>query len=319
MRLLVIEDTPQITNHIQFPLPRLVSDEDVADVCYTTSLDEARCCVETFVPNTLLFDINLPDGKGFEIVEEWQGRDMQFICMSAYPREQYVDDLLATGCLAFVEKDSSLVLFREQLYAALQKALQKLLQKRSEVQDYIEALEHGRKLERRLKDTEAKLLAIKQGLPTPGFQHSDEPLERFKRALIKLPVESPNGEETIAAIIRETIVYAEADNERVHLVMQHTSELVTLPLKELEERLSPLDFVRCHKSFLVRLGAIERATANALTLSNGETVPVGRVYKETIASAINTHFGEHHPNNPFRAKRTRNAGGGIENSSFLES
>ncbi len=314
MRLLVIEDTPQTTTHIQCLLPRLIDEEDVAGVCYASSLTEARNCAEIFTPNTVLFDINLPDGSGFEIVSEWHDRNITFLCMSAYPREHYIDELLSAECLAFVEKDVAMVRFRDQLYSALQKALQKLLKKRSELQDYIDALEHGRKLERRLKETEAKLLAVKQGLPTPGFQPSNEPIDRFQRSIIKLPVPNSNGQEMLTMFFLETILYAEADGKDIHLVSQGGTALVKMPLGELEERLSPKDFMRCHKSYIVRVSAIRRATATELFLSNDETVPVARSYKETTKIIINTHFGEDSANNPFRAKRSRSSGGGVENN-----
>ena len=309
MRLLVIEDAPQTTTYIQCLLSHLMDEEDVAGVCYVSSLAEARNCVETFTPNTVLFDINLPDGSGFDIVSEWHDRNITFICMSAYPREHYIDELLSAECLAFVEKDVPMVLFRDQLYAALQKALRKLLKKRAELQDYIDALEHGRKLERRLKETESKLLAVKQGLPAPGFQPSDDPLERFQRGLIKLPALNSNGQEVITVFFLESILYAEADDKNLHLVSQNGTVLVKMPLGELEERLSPKDFVRCHKSYIVRVSVIRRAISTELYLANGEIVPLARSYKEAAKTTIHAHFGEGSADNPFRAKRSRSFGG----------
>ena len=49
-------------------------------------------------------------------------------------------------------------------------------------------------------------------------------------------------------------------------------------------------FVRCHQSFLVSLSAIRRFSANELVLSNGQSVPISRRYKQATLDKVGRFF-----------------------------
>lgn len=77
----------------------------------------------------------------------------------------------------------------------------------------------------------------------------------------------------------------EADSTYVHL---HTTGLrkytLRVPLRELEEHLTPLGFVRVHRSWMVAFGAIDAIdySINEIVLTGGLRVPLGRTYHDGL-------------------------------------
>ena len=55
---------------------------------------------------------------------------------------------------------------------------------------------------------------------------------------------------------------------------------------ELEALLPKPPFVRCHRSYLVHLGAVESMTYTTLTLKNGAVLPLGRTYVKPLREAL---------------------------------
>ncbi|MBR1761492.1 MAG: response regulator transcription factor [Schwartzia sp.] len=61
---------------------------------------------------------------------------------------------------------------------------------------------------------------------------------------------------------------------------------VRLSLEKLMELLPPDIFVRTHKSYAVRLGAIRSMEQNEFLLQSGDSVPIGRSYQSSCKSAF---------------------------------
>ncbi|MCM1078877.1 MAG: LytTR family DNA-binding domain-containing protein [Bacteroidales bacterium] len=57
-------------------------------------------------------------------------------------------------------------------------------------------------------------------------------------------------------------------------------------LKSFGDRLSPTEFVRTHRSYIVAAGKVKSFNKQALTLVNGVTLPVGRQYSENIVTLL---------------------------------
>ena len=55
---------------------------------------------------------------------------------------------------------------------------------------------------------------------------------------------------------------------------------------ELEELLPKPPFARCHRSYLVHLNEVEGMTYTALTLKDGESLPLGRTYVRPLRAAL---------------------------------
>lgn len=53
-------------------------------------------------------------------------------------------------------------------------------------------------------------------------------------------------------------------------------------MEELEQELAPLNFVRCHRSYLISVAAITELRRNQITLKTGEVLPVGQTYCKSL-------------------------------------
>ncbi|TWR25158.1 response regulator transcription factor [Mucilaginibacter pallidiroseus] len=83
------------------------------------------------------------------------------------------------------------------------------------------------------------------------------------------------------------ILYIEGLKDYVKLYLKNLDKpmLTLTSLKNLEEKLSPLGFLRLHRSFIVSKGAIRSVTKNSVQI--GETViHVSEQYKETFADFL---------------------------------
>ncbi len=57
-------------------------------------------------------------------------------------------------------------------------------------------------------------------------------------------------------------------------------------VNDLDELLPKPPFARCHRSYLVHLGAVEAMSYTTLTLHDGVTLPLGRTYIEAMREAL---------------------------------
>ena len=63
-------------------------------------------------------------------------------------------------------------------------------------------------------------------------------------------------------------------------------------IDELERLLPSPPFVRCHRSFLVRVDAVEGLSYTAVTLRGGTSLPLGRTYIKSLRAALAAWQGE---------------------------
>ena len=53
----------------------------------------------------------------------------------------------------------------------------------------------------------------------------------------------------------------------------------------------PSSFVRCHKSFLINMDAIQTFDATEVMLRSGQKVPVGQRYRDSLRASMVRYFG----------------------------
>lgn len=82
------------------------------------------------------------------------------------------------------------------------------------------------------------------------------------------------------------IVYAESENNYVHLVSIQRKYTLRMSLQQLEDKISYTRFIRIHKSYMVNMDAI-RSFSETEVQVEGKELPIGRNYKE----AFNKQFG----------------------------
>ena len=83
------------------------------------------------------------------------------------------------------------------------------------------------------------------------------------------------------------IIYLESAGEYVRLHLADGTKLVTLfRLKNMESALPSDRFIRVHRSFIVNTDHITGYTKGRVFLTGDDYVPIGEIYKELFASAV---------------------------------
>lgn len=86
------------------------------------------------------------------------------------------------------------------------------------------------------------------------------------------------------------ILYCEAEGTYTRFFLQHTEPiLVSKNLKEYEDILEPLGFLRTHHSFLAnpdKIKSYDKTDGGALILENGSTIPVSQRKKDFVMQVL---------------------------------
>jgi DNA-binding LytR/AlgR family response regulator len=293
MRLLVIEDDEEFTATLRLWLPVLIDTFFFEALAFYPSLGKARSGIQDFRPDVILFDIHLPDGQAFHDASAWLMKDdMLLLCMTGHRRTPYIDDVLKRGVLAFIEKDDDFFL---NLHDALLETSLKLRNRQQA--DYIVhyALERQALLHKVLEETKTQLatkeriLELLRKLPEVSAADSEKSIPSPLTFTIRMA-----GETTTLVLSSEDILTAESDNYKVCILMSDstTKYEISKSLTKLEELLPSAHFLRCHASHIVNMRHVMAFTATAITMRNGEVMPISRTYHIAVREALTSYFSK---------------------------
>jgi two-component system LytT family response regulator len=142
-----------------------------------------------------------------------------------------------------------------------------------------------------------ELEAVDYLLKPVGEDELGRALDRVRRRLspdvaaeVETHVTVRNGRRTDLLPV-ESIDFVEVAGHYLCLNAGDQVHLLREPIASLAERLAPAGFVRCHRSILVRVGAVrsieERRNGDAdLILAGGRTIPVSRTYRTELEAQI---------------------------------
>ena len=99
----------------------------------------------------------------------------------------------------------------------------------------------------------------------------------------ELTVRTPLGEETVPV---GEIRYIESRGHSCDIHLPQRVVSVRRSIDELETLLPLPPFVRCHRSYIVRLDAVERMSYTAAALRGGESLPLGRKYVKALRASL---------------------------------
>jgi DNA-binding LytR/AlgR family response regulator len=86
-------------------------------------------------------------------------------------------------------------------------------------------------------------------------------------------------------VYEDEILLVESQKEYIKIVTASKILLTKFQLTALEELLSPQQFIRVHRSFIVAKDKIEAYNQNEIDIG-GKVIPIGRNYKELVQSKI---------------------------------
>ncbi len=213
--------------------------------------DEAVTLISALKPNVVLLDVKMPGLTGFDVLDALKGPSAPIVIfVTAF--NHYAVKAFEVSAVDYVLKPVAF----DRLAAALDKARH--------------ALAAG-DIAARLAEVESVLAAIRDSEPAaqvgPAYEREIWVQKRaeFRRVPVSL------------------IDWIEAERDYVRLHAAGDSYLLREPISRMEDRLDPADFVRVHRSALVRrdcIVAVQQAGYGAIRvqLSTGNTVRVGRTY-----------------------------------------
>ncbi|WP_340105204.1 LytR/AlgR family response regulator transcription factor [Rhodohalobacter sp. 8-1] len=111
--------------------------------------------------------------------------------------------------------------------------------------------------------------------------------ERFLKAVNKVP--EPSGNDDAYVVIKadgktyrineKDILFAESQGDYITLHTREKRHTFNQTLKSFSDELTPSDFLRVHKSYLIALRQIDYVEGNMIHI-NGHDIPLGKVYKD---------------------------------------
>ncbi|SMD35815.1 two component transcriptional regulator, LytTR family [Reichenbachiella faecimaris] len=78
------------------------------------------------------------------------------------------------------------------------------------------------------------------------------------------------------------IYYIKSDADYTEIHLSSKKHLSSESLKNWEEQLTKLQFVRVHKSYLINTAKIDKIVGNQIYLIGSNVIPIGRAYKEEL-------------------------------------
>ncbi|NER15028.1 response regulator [Leptobacterium flavescens] len=93
------------------------------------------------------------------------------------------------------------------------------------------------------------------------------------------------ADKAVHKISTNDILYLKAEVDYVKVVTPEKSILILDSLRNWEEKLSDLNFVRIHRSYIINTDKIDKISGNQVFISD-EALPVGKVYKNKFLKHI---------------------------------
>lgn len=91
---------------------------------------------------------------------------------------------------------------------------------------------------------------------------------------------------TLVRVNFEDIYYIEAYADYVAIYSKDQKFVVLSTMKAIEQRFSSKDFMRIHRSYIIRLDKIETIEDNSVCI-NGKAIPISRSYKPEFIKSMN--------------------------------
>ena len=256
LRVLAIDDEPLALRRLEWCLKEMPG---IALVGQTGNPQQGLAMIRTLAPDVVLLDVDMPELSGFELIDALGGGPLpEIVFVTAF--DHFAVKAFAVSVVDYVLKPVE----RSRLLESLERA-----RVRRELRD-------AQARVRELREIVDSLRAERRG---GGAQkkYETELWIREGDARVRVPV--------------EMIERLEADGDYVKLHVGQRVRLMRARLGDLADRLDPAQFVRIHRSEIVRhdlIAAIRRHDSGRTfaVLAGGREVPVSRRYVTRINQTL---------------------------------
>lgn len=217
-------------------------------VGHSEEIAKAGSEIPEMQPDLVLADIRLKDGDSFKLFSNIATENFQIIFLTAY--DEYALRALQLGAFGYLLKPFDEV----ELTSIVEKCYRKK--------------EHERFTHPQMDVAKEYFAARKNTLP--------------RRIALK-------SQEYIEIISIDDIIFCKSDKGYTTFYLNNSKNLlVSKGLKDYEQLLEPMGFLRCHQSYLINPEYIKKYyKEGTLQMQNGENIPVSTRKKEEVLNFLN--------------------------------
>lgn len=250
LSVLVADDEPLARRRLQLPLQQM---DDVRFAGFARDGEEAVAAIKAKAPDVVLLDIKMPMLDGFEVTAALEDGGPQIVFVTAY--DQFAVRAFEARAVDYLLKPVEF----ERLSAALARA----------------------RAAREARNAQTRVTELTEVVQVLRAETRSPPEKRFEKEFwikdrgqwLRIPVDA--------------IEWIEAERDYMRLHCGARSHLLRATMAGLESMLDPADWVRIHRSVLVRRGrvtAVRRTPSGGLMvrMGSGAETPVGRAYMHLV-------------------------------------
>lgn len=182
-RILLVEDDAA---HVDLILKSFESYSEHVELTVAGTLDEARASTSQFVPDLVITDLILPDGRGTQLLSaDKEQRPFPIVVMTSFGNEQAAVDAMKAGALDYVVKTDATLAEMPHIAERALSQWKHILRRRQAEQSLQKAHEH---LERRVEQRTAELALLNRDLQREVEQRkrTEEALHAEKQGLRRM-------------------------------------------------------------------------------------------------------------------------------------
>ena len=264
IRTMIVDDEILARQNVEALLRH---DPDIAIVSQCNNGPQAIDAIKQHQPELLFLDVQMPGMTGFEVLAKLPAALMpQIVFVTAY--DHFALQAFEVQAVDYLLKPFNRARFADALARA-----------KSAVRNH-----EKRDFSKRLDDVMSALQKLREGSLPDGAAPTVKPREGDGRLFIRC-----DGE--IHVMSPEDILWIESDGDYVRLHVSDKSRFVRMSLHKMMEKLDPAHFVRIHRSTIVNLRHMRKASPAlygeyTVELTNGAKLKVSRTFVHDLKAHL---------------------------------
>lgn len=247
--MIIIDDEPQSRQKLQELIAR--NHPEIEVIATANCVNKGCEAIKKFKPDLIFLDIEMPDGSGFDLLEQIDNRDFFVIFVTAH--HQYAITAIKFEALDYLLKPFD----EEELAEAVEKALKKQME----------------------KITNENLNALR------------ETLQNLELKKLPSRIRIPTAKETMYISVKDIIrLEADMSYTEITIVGTNKKLLASGHLKKYVEQFEPYsDFMKVHRSHMINLHFVEsyvHGDGGYAVMKNKDKISVSKGFRDDFLDRL---------------------------------